>query len=77
MENRYTSEQELSCELTELRRTNAELEERLKNTLQRYEELKKAAERLEMALDGAEVGVWDYNLRTGEAFVNPPTLPRW
>ncbi len=34
------------------------------------EALRKSEERLELALKGADLGLWDYNLQTGEAFVN-------
>ncbi len=32
--------------------------------------LRESQERLELALKGADLGLWDYNLQTGEAFIN-------
>jgi PAS domain S-box-containing protein len=33
-------------------------------------ELRESEQRLDLALKGADVGLWDYNLRTGEAFIS-------
>ncbi len=36
----------------------------------RERELQESEERLDLALRGADLGLWDYNLRTGEAFIS-------
>jgi PAS domain S-box-containing protein len=48
---------------SELRKTKDQLEIQV---LKRTNELKKNQERLELALDGAELGLWDWNIQTGE-----------
>ncbi|MGO9121024.1 MAG: PAS domain S-box protein [Desulfomonilaceae bacterium] len=46
------------------------LKEEKEETKRAEEALRKSEERWELALKGADLGLWDYNLRTGEAFLN-------
>ncbi len=71
MEDRYKTKQQLVNELIEERGRSAELKVKLEALGQTQEVLQKTEERLELALSGAEVGLWDYNLKTGEAFISP------
>lgn len=68
--DRNKTKVQLIDELEGSRSRIAELETQLSTLAQTKENLRKAEERLELALEGAEVGVWDYNLQTGEAFVS-------
>ena len=63
MNNRQKTEQQLIGELKELR-------QRVSKMGAVEEALQKSEERLELALKGADLGLWDYNLKTGEAFIN-------
>jgi len=63
MNNQQKTKQQLVDELKELRQKVS----RLKAV---EGALRKSEERLEPALQGADLGLWDYNLQTGEAFVN-------
>jgi PAS domain S-box-containing protein len=71
MEDRDKTKQQLVNELIEERGRSAELKVKLRTLGQTQEALRMTEERLERALDGAEVGLWDYNLKTGEAFISP------
>ncbi|MGO9571989.1 MAG: PAS domain S-box protein [Desulfomonilaceae bacterium] len=71
MDDQDKTKQELLNQLMESRSRCAELESRLQALRQVQETLQKTEERLELGLSGAEVGLWDYNLQTGEAFVSP------
>ena len=71
MEDRDKTKQQLLNELIEERGRSAELELKLQALTQTQEALRITEERLELALSGAEVGLWDYNLKTGEAFISP------
>ena len=71
MEDRDKTKQQLLNELIEERGRSAELELKLQALAQTQEALRITEERLELALSGAEVGLWDYNLKTGEAFISP------
>jgi two-component system cell cycle sensor histidine kinase/response regulator CckA len=71
MNNQAKTKQQLINELADARGKCAELEGKLEALGQMQEVLRKTEERLELALDGAEIGLWDYNLQTGEAFVSP------
>jgi len=63
MSDRQKTKQQLIEELKELRQRVSGLEAV-------EEALRKSEERLELALKGADLGLWDFNLQTGEAFVN-------
>jgi|GEM_PF-5439578 PAS domain-containing protein len=71
MEDRDKTKQQLVNELIEERGRSAELKVELQALGQTQESLRMTEERLELALSGAEVGLWDYNLKTGEAFISP------
>ena len=63
MDDQLKTKQQLMDELKELRRRVSNLE--------RVEQpLRKIEDRLELALKGADLGLWDYNIKTGEAFIN-------
>lgn len=71
MEDQDKAKQQLLNELLESRARCAELDVELLAIGQMQESLRKTEERLELALAGAEVGLWDYNLQTGDAFISP------
>lgn len=71
MADRDKTKQQLVNELIEERGRSAELKGKLQALGQTQESLRMIEERLELALSGAEVGLWDYNLKTGEAFISP------
>jgi PAS domain S-box-containing protein len=71
MNDQAKTKQQLINELVDARGKCAELEGKLEALGQMQEVLRKTEERLELALGGAEIGLWDYNLQTGEAFVSP------
>ncbi|MGA9118482.1 MAG: PAS domain S-box protein, partial [Bacteroidota bacterium] len=61
---------------TQLRRWNAEFEGRKKaeeELRQNQEALKSSEERFQLAMQGANDGVWDWNLKTGAVYLSP----RW
>jgi len=64
------TKEELVAELLELRGRNSELEALALQWKETEDRLQKSEERLELALKGADLGLWDYNLQTGEAFIN-------
>ncbi|HTY26263.1 MAG TPA: PAS domain S-box protein, partial [Desulfomonilaceae bacterium] len=63
MNDSQKTKQQLIDELKELRRRVSILQAP-------EEEMRKIQDRLELALKGADLGLWDYNLKTGEAFIN-------
>jgi PAS domain S-box-containing protein len=68
MKDEDRTKDELIEELRQLRRQVALLQQ-LENRLHKADEaLEETKERLELAVDGARLGLWDYNLQTGEAF---------
>jgi PAS domain S-box-containing protein len=71
VEDRDKTKQQLVNELMEERGRSAVLELKLKALARTQEALRISEERLELALSGAEIGLWDYNLKTGEAFISP------
>ena len=75
MDDQAKTKQQLIDELTELRQRVSEIEARypvsnIDETNRVVEALRKSEERLELALKGADLGMWDYNIETGEAFIN-------
>ncbi|MGO9566204.1 MAG: PAS domain S-box protein, partial [Desulfomonilaceae bacterium] len=75
MDDQAKTKQQLIDELTELRRRVSEIEagcpvSNIDDTNRAVEALRKSEERLELALKGADLGMWDYNIQTGEAFIN-------
>jgi len=71
MDDQNKTKQALIHELTELRCRNAELAVHLQTLEGMQEALRKSEGRLELALNGAQLGLWDYNLQTGDAFISP------
>ena len=71
MEDQDKTKQQLISELIEARGRCTELEIQLRAVEQTNKALRITEERLDLALSGAEVGLWDYNLQTGEAFISP------
>ena len=63
IKDRHKTKEQLIAELEELRQRTSRL-----GALE--ESLQKTQARLELALKGADLGLWDYNLETGEAYVN-------
>jgi hypothetical protein len=63
MDDQAKTKQQLIDELEELRQSVSKLEA-LKGALRKNEE------RLELELKGADLGLWDYDLKTGNAFFN-------
>ncbi|MGO9571958.1 MAG: PAS domain-containing protein [Desulfomonilaceae bacterium] len=75
MDDQAKSKQQLIDELTEIRRRVSEIEAsypvtNINETNRTAEALRKSEERLELALKGADLGMWDYDIQTGEAFIN-------
>jgi hypothetical protein len=70
MEDRDKTKQQLLNELIEERCRSAKLEAKLQALGQTQETLRMTEEGWSL-LSGAEVGLWDYNLKTGEAFISP------
>lgn len=75
MHDQTKTKQQLIDELTEMRRRLSEIEAGLPvtgihETNRAVEALRKSEERLELALKGADLGMWDINIQTGEAFFN-------
>jgi PAS domain S-box-containing protein len=68
MKDEDKTKDELIEELRQLRRDVAQLRQLETQIQQADEALKEAKDRLELAVDGAMLGLWDYNLQTGEAF---------
>ena len=63
MDDQAKTKQQLMDELKELRQSGSKLEPM-------QEALRKIEDRLQLALKGADLGLWDYNLKTGAAFIN-------
>jgi len=53
-----------------LQEQNAQLEREIAEKEKAEAALRGSEERFELALKGADLGLWDYNLKTGEAFIN-------
>ena len=75
MDDQAKTKQQLIDELTEIRRRVSKVEAGypvtdIYETKRAEEALRKSEERLELALKGADLGLWDYNLKTGESFIN-------
>ena len=63
MDDELKTKQQLIDDLKEFRQKVSNLE--------RVEQpLRKLEDRLDLALKGADLGLWDYNVKTGEAFIN-------
>jgi two-component system, cell cycle sensor histidine kinase and response regulator CckA len=63
-------EQRVADRTVELSILNERLAQDITERKKVGEALRKSEERLELALKGADLGLWDYNLQTGDAFVN-------
>jgi len=70
--NRYRDHlEELVAKRTgELRRSNEELQLEIAERRRAVEALRQSEERLELALRGAALGLWDWRVQTGELIVN-------
>ncbi len=70
MDDQSKGRQDFADALSELLSSTAGSTAHL-NALKRLQEtLQRTEERLELALDGAELGLWDYDLQTGDAYVS-------
>ncbi len=75
MDDQAKTKQQLIDELTELRQWVSKIEAgypvtNTYETRRAEEALRKSEERLELALKGADLGMWDYNIQTGEGVIN-------
>ncbi len=57
-------------EYEELERMIKELEKEMAKLKQVEEQLRESKERMELALQGADMGMWDWDIRTGEVITN-------
>jgi len=70
MDNQDKTTRQLTDELSELLNKIAGLTVHLKTLKGLQEALRRTEDRLELAFDGAELDLWDYDLQTGAAFVS-------
>ncbi len=65
------TEQQTTDELTEFLSSSGDFTVHLNAFNRLKESLQRAEDRLELAMDGAELAIWDYDLQTRNAFISP------